>query len=97
MLYAKVRVHTHGHSSLKSYEYIGNVEDLIFMSNRPPSRETSISNIFPPAYHGVCGIHLYFNIASKYGSNNIVHLLFWDTCKMYTFQDIDDGIKKKEM
>lgn len=59
-----------------------------------PSIATSIAYIFPHAFHGICGIHLYFNIAAKFKNNDTMKVMFWKTYKAYPIKDFDVGMKR---
>ena len=70
------------------------MEYLKFIADRAPSIATSIANIFSQAYHGIYGINLYFNIATKFGCKDTINRLFWETLNVYTVEKFDNGMKK---
>ena len=81
----------------KLHDCIGNMQELTIISDRSPSIATSVANIFPHAHHGICGVHLYFNIVSRFGKSKTVKGIFWEACRAYTVDAFDaamDVMKK---
>ncbi|KAJ9556381.1 hypothetical protein OSB04_010995 [Centaurea solstitialis] len=68
---------------------IGEMEGLVFVSDRAASIHLAINTVFPNAHHALCCRHLYMNIKAK--ANNIEdhNWLFWKTCKAYTARDFE--------
>ncbi|XP_022155432.1 uncharacterized protein LOC111022579 isoform X2 [Momordica charantia] len=61
---------------------IGEVKDLIFVSDRNNSIAKSIAIVFPTAFHGLCIHHLKQNLSAKF-NNETIDYLFVNAAKAY--------------
>ena len=55
---------------LKLREAIGEVENLVFVSNRHISIANALSTVFPEAHHGACAYHIKMNINHKFKTDH---------------------------
>ena len=65
---------------------IGDVDDLVFISDRHKSIEKGIRTVFPSAIHGVCCHHLSMNTKKKFKNDTILSL-FWLAAKSCRHSD----------
>jgi len=63
---------------------IGEMDGLVFMTDRSKSLRQAINIVYPTAHHALCCRHLYMNIKAKDGSVEYNKKIFWKTCKAYT-------------
>ncbi|XP_062086217.1 uncharacterized protein LOC133792329 [Humulus lupulus] len=61
----------------KLKEAIGEVEDLVFVSDRHASITHALETIFPDAYHGACYHHISMNVVAKFNSDHC-HVLMYN-------------------
>ena len=67
---------------------IGDVDDLVFISDRHKSIEKGIRTVFPSTIDGVCCHHLSMNTKKKFKNNTILSL-FWLVAKSYRHSDFN--------
>ncbi|KAJ9540662.1 hypothetical protein OSB04_027168 [Centaurea solstitialis] len=70
-------------------ECIGEMEGLVFMSDRASSIHLAINTVYPNAQHALCCHHLYMNIKARASNIEDNDTLFWKTCKAYTIHEFD--------
>ena len=68
------------------HDTIGDVEDLVFVSDRKNSIVKAIATVFPNAYHGACFMHLERNMISIY-KNKDLSIPFRKAAKAYRVND----------
>ena len=73
----------------KLRECIGEMEGLVFMSDRALSIRQAIYTVYPTVHHALCCFHLEMNINAKDSRMENNNTLFWKTCKAYTAYDFD--------
>ncbi|XP_071733933.1 uncharacterized protein [Rutidosis leptorrhynchoides] len=69
----------------KLRQCIGNVANLVFISDRHLGIAQGIRQIFPAAFHGICCCHLLMNIDLPKKHD----WLFWKICKAHTVRQFD--------
>ena len=57
---------------------------MTFVTDRHKGIKAAIEEVYPNAYHGVCGNHLKMNLFNKRNATEQTAMLFWLTCKAYT-------------
>ncbi|KAJ9555576.1 LOW QUALITY PROTEIN: hypothetical protein OSB04_010190 [Centaurea solstitialis] len=62
---------------------IGEMEGLVFMTDRSGPLSQAINTVYPTAYHAYCCHHLYMNIKAKDAS------VQYNTCRAYTTYEFD--------
>ena len=77
---------------------IGEVTDLVFISDRHGSIEKAITAVFPEASHGVCIHHVSMNLKARFrmrpkDMDNFMATYF-TAAKAYRRQDFDDQLQK---
>lgn len=73
----------------KFHGVVGEIEDLVFISDCNQSIEKAIHNVFPNAHHGACMYHIRQNIKSKFENDTLVSL-FFRAAKAYRMSEFDD-------
>ena len=68
---------------------IGEMEGLVFMTDRSGALRQAINTVYPTAHHTYCCRHLYMNIKAKDASIEYNKTIFWKTCKAYTAYEFD--------
>ncbi|TXG52386.1 hypothetical protein EZV62_021555 [Acer yangbiense] len=59
----------HTDSSDRLHKAVGEVDDLVIVSDRKNSIITGVEKVFPNSFHGACAIHLQRNMLGHYGKN----------------------------
>ncbi|TXG69328.1 hypothetical protein EZV62_004263 [Acer yangbiense] len=59
----------HIDSSDRLHKAVGEVDDLVIVSDRKNSIITGVEKVFPNSFHGACAIHLQRNMLGHYGKN----------------------------
>nr|KAJ0185232.1 hypothetical protein LSAT_V11C900480120 [Lactuca sativa] len=67
----------------KLYEWVGDCQELTFVTDRTDAIRVSIENVFPHDHHGLCAFHLLGNIVHRFGINYKTKVLFWRFVKAY--------------
>ncbi|KAK1268757.1 hypothetical protein QJS04_geneDACA013777 [Acorus gramineus] len=67
------------------HEAIGNVNGLVFMSDRGKGLDDAVKIVFPQAEHRACMRHLYKNFKRKY-PGEFLERLVWSAARAYTPQ-----------
>ncbi|KAJ9555902.1 LOW QUALITY PROTEIN: hypothetical protein OSB04_010516 [Centaurea solstitialis] len=70
-------------------ECIGEMEGLVFMSDRAAAIHQAINTVYPNAHHALCCRHLFMNIKAKAPNIDDNKTLFWKTCKANTAHEFD--------
>ncbi|KAJ9564652.1 hypothetical protein OSB04_000618 [Centaurea solstitialis] len=70
-------------------ECIGEMEGLVFMSDRAAAIHQAINTVYPNAHHALCCRHLFMNIKAKAPSIDDNKTLFWKTCKANTAHEFE--------
>ncbi|KAK2655115.1 hypothetical protein Ddye_008167 [Dipteronia dyeriana] len=65
------------------HKAIGEVEDLVIVSDRKNSIITSVEKVFPNSFHGACAIHLQWNMLAHYGKNKALKRYFDRATRVY--------------
>ena len=73
----------------KLREAIGQIDDLVIISDRHKSLLKAINTVFPNAQHGVCCHHLKMNMKDKFKRNNIDDM-YWGAAKAYRISDFEE-------
>ncbi|XP_062103219.1 uncharacterized protein LOC133814247 [Humulus lupulus] len=71
---------------LRLKEAIGEVENLVFVSDRHTSKASALTKIFPQAHHGACIHHVSMNICAKFKTDHC-HEEFFLATKAYRKQE----------
>ncbi|XP_020410860.1 uncharacterized protein LOC109946689 [Prunus persica] len=67
---------------------IGDINDLVFISDRHESIRKAISTIFPDAHHGACIFHISQNLKSHF-KHERAHSLYFKAAKAYLVHEFD--------
>ncbi|MDV3146756.1 MAG: transposase, partial [Sweet potato little leaf phytoplasma] len=73
---------------------IGEIKDLVFVTDQNSSFAKSIAFVFPTASHGLCVQHMRANLSSKF-KNQVIDTLFYNASRAYReskFQESWDHI-----
>ncbi|KAJ9564557.1 hypothetical protein OSB04_000523 [Centaurea solstitialis] len=70
-------------------ECIGEMEGLVFMSDRAAAIHQAINTVYPNAHHALCCRHLFMNIKAKSPNIDDNKTLFWKTCKANTAHEFE--------
>ncbi|XP_062080523.1 uncharacterized protein LOC133785288 [Humulus lupulus] len=84
-------------SNLK--EAIGEVEDLVFVSDRHASITHALETIFPDAYHGACYHHISMNVVAEFKTGHC-HVLMYNAAYAFRkseFHSHFEKIKSKDL
>ncbi|KAL6181693.1 hypothetical protein ACLB2K_048342 [Fragaria x ananassa] len=76
---------------------IGNVENLVFISDRHGSIAKAVDCVFPEAHHGACIFHIANNLQVKFGKKMKILKLYNTTAKKYQvfeFYTLMEDIRK---
>lgn len=73
----------------KLRDLMGEVDDLVFISDDNVSIRKGITNIFPHANHGACVYHIGQNLKAKFKDVN-VHELFFKAASLYRQSEFND-------
>ncbi|TXG54834.1 hypothetical protein EZV62_020090 [Acer yangbiense] len=68
---------------------IGEVDDLVFISDRKNSIITGVEKVFPNSFHGACAVHLELNMLGRYGKNKVLRDIFRNAVKVYRVNQFD--------
>ncbi|CAL9025821.1 unnamed protein product, partial [Prunus brigantina] len=67
---------------------IGDINDLVFISDRHESIRKAISTIFPDAHHGACIFHISQNLKNHF-KHERAHSLYFRAAKAYLVHEFD--------
>ncbi|KAJ9561851.1 hypothetical protein OSB04_007011 [Centaurea solstitialis] len=70
-------------------ECIGEMEGLVFMSDRAAAIHQAINTVYPNAHNALCCRHLFMNIQAKAPIIDDNKTLFWKTCKANTAHEFE--------
>ena len=74
---------------------IGDLHDLVFVTDRHKAIESAIRRVFPNAFHVLCMYHISRNMkANGYGKHEGVLMQFYMATKAYLVEDFDDHMHK---
>ncbi|KAK2665807.1 hypothetical protein Ddye_004381 [Dipteronia dyeriana] len=65
------------------HKAVGEVKDLVIVSDRKNSIITSVEKVFPNSFHGACVIHLQRNMLAHYGKNKALKRYFERATMVY--------------
>ncbi|KAK2634850.1 hypothetical protein Ddye_029642 [Dipteronia dyeriana] len=65
------------------HKAVGEVEDLVIVSDRKNSIITSVEKVFPNSFYDACAIHLQRNMLAHYGKNKTLKLYFERATRVY--------------
>lgn len=68
---------------------IGELSDLVFISDRHAAINQGITTVFPRAHHGLCCRHLEMNVKTKDPGIKHKKHLYWKTCQAYTVENFE--------
>ncbi|XP_024965994.1 uncharacterized protein LOC112506207 [Cynara cardunculus var. scolymus] len=73
----------------KLRQYIGDVPNLTFVTDRTASIDLAIRTVFPSAHHGLCCRHLSQNLRLNSIKEKRKRWIFWEACKAYRLSDFE--------
>ncbi|KAK0582464.1 hypothetical protein LWI29_025933 [Acer saccharum] len=65
------------------HKAVGEVDDLVIVSDRKGSITTGVEKVFPNSFHGACAVHLERNMVGHYGRNKALKQYFKRAARMY--------------
>ncbi|KAK2649701.1 hypothetical protein Ddye_017190 [Dipteronia dyeriana] len=65
------------------YKAVGEVNDLVIVSDRKGSITTGVEKVFPNSIHGACAVHLERNMVGHYGRNKALKQYFRRAAMVY--------------
>ncbi|KAK2665776.1 hypothetical protein Ddye_004350 [Dipteronia dyeriana] len=65
------------------HRVVGEIDDLVIVSDRKNSIITCVEKVFPNSFHGACAVHLERNMLGRCGNNKILKDIFRKTIKVY--------------
>ncbi|TXG72867.1 hypothetical protein EZV62_001446 [Acer yangbiense] len=68
---------------------IGEVDDLVFISDKKNSIITGVEKVFLNSFHGACAIHLEQNMLGRYGKYKVLKDIFKKAVKVYRVNQFD--------
>ncbi|XP_070662299.1 uncharacterized protein [Malus domestica] len=68
---------------------IGEVADLVFVSDRHGSISKAVQTVFPEAYHGACMYHVAGNMRNKFGDDETMFKLYYTATKAYLVSEFN--------
>ncbi|XP_050111795.1 uncharacterized protein LOC126590369 [Malus sylvestris] len=68
---------------------IGEVTDLVFVSDRHGSIGKAVQTVFPEAYHGACMYHVAGNMRNKFGDDETMFNLYYTAAKTYLVSEFN--------
>ncbi|CAN6721796.1 unnamed protein product [Malus baccata var. baccata] len=68
---------------------IGEVADLVFVSDRHGSIGKAVQTVFPEAYHGACMYHVAGNMRNKFGDDETMFKLYYTAAKAYLVSEFN--------
>ena len=74
----------------KLRDAIGQIDDLVFISDRHKSLLKAINTVFPNAQHGVCCHHLKMNMKDKFKRCKDIDSMYWGAAKAYRISDFEE-------
>lgn len=77
-------------------EAYGEVDTLVFITDRHKGLERAIATVYPNAYHGNCMYHLSCNVKLHFGKNKHVHMAFDQAAKAYLEVDFEAHMRNLE-
>ncbi|TXG50823.1 hypothetical protein EZV62_023347 [Acer yangbiense] len=66
----------HTDSSNRLHKAVGEVDDLVIVSDRKGSITTGVEKVFPNSFHRACAVHLERNMVGHYGRNKALKQYF---------------------
>ena len=70
-------------------ELVGDIEGLVFMSDRAPSINHALTTVYPRAHRALCCRHLMMNVKTRDKKVKYHKKLFWKTYRAYTEQSFE--------
>ncbi|KAJ9567802.1 hypothetical protein OSB04_003768 [Centaurea solstitialis] len=70
-------------------ECVGDIEGLVFISDRAPSIKYAIETVFPTSHHALCCRHLMMNVKARDKRVKHQKKMFWKTCRAYTAETFE--------
>ncbi|KAJ9535233.1 hypothetical protein OSB04_un001676 [Centaurea solstitialis] len=70
-------------------ECVGDIEGLVFISDRAASIKYAISTVFPTSHHALCCRHLMMNVKARDKRVKYEKNMFWKTCRAYTAESFE--------
>ncbi|KAK0580786.1 hypothetical protein LWI29_006236 [Acer saccharum] len=67
----------------KLHKAVGEVDDLVIVSDRKGSITTGVEKVFPNSFHGACAVHLERNMVGHYGRNKALKQYFERAARVY--------------
>ncbi|KAK2643594.1 hypothetical protein Ddye_025357 [Dipteronia dyeriana] len=65
------------------HKAVGEVDDLVIVSDRKGSITTGVEKVFPNSFHGACAVHLERNMVGHYGRNKALKQYFRRAAMVY--------------
>ena len=65
------------------HKVVGEVDDLIIVSDRKNNIITGVEKVFPNSFHSACAIHLQRNMLGHYGKNKALKRYFERAAMVY--------------
>lgn len=81
----------------KLRECLGQMDNLVFISDRASSIDLAIRTVYPHALHGICCRHLCMNLRIKSQANEDNEYYFWKTCKAYRKSDFLEAFRQLQL
>ncbi|XP_024965972.1 uncharacterized protein LOC112506184 [Cynara cardunculus var. scolymus] len=73
----------------KLRQYIGDMPNLTFITDRAASIDLAIQTVFSSAHHGLCCPHLIQNLRLNSTKEKSKRWMFWEACKVYRLSDFE--------
>ncbi|XP_024963496.1 uncharacterized protein LOC112503734 [Cynara cardunculus var. scolymus] len=73
----------------KLRQFIGDVPNLTFVTDRAASINLAIRTVFPSAHHRLCCLHLSQNLCLNSTKEKRKRWMFWEACKAYRLSDFE--------
>ncbi|KAJ9545689.1 hypothetical protein OSB04_025396 [Centaurea solstitialis] len=70
-------------------ECVGDIEGMVFISDRAPSIKYAIETVFPNSHHALCCRHLMMNVKARDKRVKHQKKMFWKTCRAYTAETFE--------
>ncbi|TXG59947.1 hypothetical protein EZV62_014520 [Acer yangbiense] len=78
------------------HKAVGEVDDLVIVSDRKNSIITGVEKVFPNSFHGACAIHLQRNMLGHYGKNKALKRYFERAARVYRESQFRQRVKDDE-
>ncbi|KAK3220797.1 hypothetical protein Dsin_014767 [Dipteronia sinensis] len=65
------------------HKAVGEVDDLVIVSDKKGSITTGVEKVFPNSFHGACAVHLERNMVGHYGRNKTLKQYFRRPARVY--------------